>query len=160
MNVPISLAREADCAAIADMSRRFVEDGLPWSWTESRVRYCLRNRECAVIVARDGRRVVGFAIMQFYDLHAHLNLLAVSPGYRRRGLGRALIEWLEASARVAGAFIVRLELRALNVDARKFYEKLGYLETGVSPEYYAGREDAVRMTRDLSIPTPAHHRLR
>ena len=155
MSVRITLAKEADCAVIAEMSRRLIEFDLPWTWTESRVRYHLRNRECAVIVARIAGRVVGFAIMQFYDEHAHLNLLAVHPGYRHRGIGRTLVEWLEVSARTAGVFLVRLEVRADNEGARAFYSRLGYEKTGISPDYYAGREDALRMKRDLSIASAA-----
>ncbi len=158
MNIAISLAHETDCALIADMSRRYIEDGLPWSWKECRVRHYVRHRESTVIIARDGRRVIGFAIMEFHDMHAHLNLLAVRPGYRKRGIGRKMMDWLEASARVAGIFLVRLELRSGNKDARKFYGELGYLETGVSPGYYAGTEDAVRMTRDLTVSVPSEKR--
>jgi len=155
MTYRICLAKEADCAVIAEMSRRLIEFDLPWTWTESRVRYHMRNRECAAIVARVGKRVVGFAVMQFYDEHAHLNLLAVHPGYRNQGIGRTLLDWLEESARTAGIFLVRLELRAANEGARNFYSRMGYEKTGVSPQYYDGREDALRMTHDLSLVSAA-----
>ena len=133
------------------MSRQLIEHGLAWSWDEDRVEKCLRNRDCAVLAARDRRRLIGFAIMEFYSIHAHLNLLAVKPGYQRLGIGRQLIEWLEASARTAGIFTVNLELRATNDAARSFYQKLGYREVGRKTAYYDGREDAVRMTHDLSV---------
>jgi len=133
------------------MSRQLIEHGLAWSWDEDRVQKCLRNRDCAVLAARDRRRLVGFAIMEFYAIHAHLNLLAVKPGFQRLGIGRQLLEWLEASARTAGIFTVNLELRATNDAARSFYEKLGYRETGRKAAYYDGREDAVRMTHDLTV---------
>ena len=140
-----------DAAAIAAMSRRLIEYGLAWSWNEERVERCLRNRDCVVLAARDRRRLIGFAIMEFYAVHAHLNLLAVQPGHQRQGVGRQLLEWLEASARTAGIFKIDLELRAGNDRARAFYEKLGYRSVGRRPAYYDGREDAVRMTHDLTI---------
>jgi ribosomal-protein-alanine N-acetyltransferase len=140
-----------DAPAIAAMSRQLIEHGLAWSWTEHRIERCLRNRDCVVLAARDRRRMVGFAIMEFYAIHAHLNLLAVQPGNQRQGLGRQLLEWLEASARTAGIFKVHLELRASNDGALAFYEKLGYRTTGSKPAYYDGREDAVRMTHDLAV---------
>jgi ribosomal-protein-alanine N-acetyltransferase len=90
------LARAEDAASIARMSRQLVEHGLPWSWDEQRVGGCLRNRDCIVLAARDRRRLVGFAIMEFYDVHAHLSLLAVQLGHQRQGIGRQLIDWLEA----------------------------------------------------------------
>jgi ribosomal-protein-alanine N-acetyltransferase len=140
-----------DAPAIAAMSRQLIEHGLAWSWNEDRVERCLRNRDCVVLAARDRRRVVGFAIMEFYAIHAHLNLFAVQPGHQRQGVGRQLLEWLESSARTAGIFKVNLELRATNDRARVFYEKLGYRVVGRKAAYYDGREDAVRMTHDLTV---------
>jgi ribosomal-protein-alanine acetyltransferase len=140
-----------DAPAIAAMSRQLIEHGLAWSWSEDRVERCLRNRDCVVLTARDRRRVVGFAIMEFYAIHAHLNLFAVQPGYQRQGVGRQLLEWLEASARTAGIFKVNLELRATNDGAQRFYEKLGYRSAGRKAAYYDEREDAVRMTHDLTV---------
>ena len=150
-NIRISLGRADDAPAIANMSRCLIENGLPWSWNEGRIGYCIRNRECIVLAARERRRLAGFAIMEFYDEHAHLSLLAVQPGYQRLGIGRQLIEWLESSARVAGTFTVQLELRASNDGARLFYERLGYREVGRKPAYYGGREDALRMVHDLAV---------
>jgi ribosomal-protein-alanine acetyltransferase len=147
------LAHADEAPSVARMSRQLIEQGLKASWTEARVEQCLRNRECIVLAARDRRRLVGFAIMEFYDVHAHLALLAVQPGYQRQGIGRQLIDWLEASARTAGIFSVRLELRATNDAARLFYERLGYREAGRKEAYYDGREDAVRMLHDLGVTT-------
>ncbi|HLF11017.1 MAG TPA: ribosomal protein S18-alanine N-acetyltransferase [Gammaproteobacteria bacterium] len=150
-NIRIGLARTDDAAAIANMSRQLIENGLPWSWNEQRICYCVKNRDCVVLAARDRRRLIGFAIMEFYDVHSHLSLLAIQPGYQKQGIGRQLLEWLEASARTAGIFAVQLELRATNDSARLFYEKLGYREVGRKPAYYDGREDALRMTHDLTV---------
>lgn len=147
----ISLARGDDATGIARMSRCLVEAGLPYSWTASRVLQCVKHKDYAVIVARDGRRMAGFAIMECLDEHAHLCLLAVRPGYRRRGVGRALVEWLETSARTAGIFSVRLELRAGNDAAKQFYRALGYRDSGFTRGYYSGLEDAVRMEHDLTV---------
>jgi ribosomal-protein-alanine N-acetyltransferase len=91
--------------------------------------------------------------MDFYDDHAHLSLLAVQPGLQRQGIGRQLLEWLEASARTAGIFSVKLELRAGNDAARAFYERLGFRERGRKRAYYSGREDALLMVHDLAALT-------
>lgn len=151
MNVRIGLAKRDEALSIANLSRVLIEDGLPWSWTPSRVERCIHHPDTCVIVARDRNLLVGFAIMEFHDADAHLSLFAVRPGYRQRGLGRRLLEWLESSARTAGVFSVRLELRASNQSAYAFYTKLGYTEFGRRPGYYSGREDAVQMRRDLSV---------
>ena len=146
----ISVARPDDAEPIARMSRVLIEHDLPWSWTEERVLKAIRHSDTAVIVARDRRRFAGFAIMRFADAHAHLHLLAVSPAYRGKGVGRELVSWLEACARTAGIFRINLEIRASNDGARAFYSTLGYSECGIAPGYYAGREDALRMRRELA----------
>ncbi|HEX7081374.1 MAG TPA: ribosomal protein S18-alanine N-acetyltransferase [Gammaproteobacteria bacterium] len=151
MNIRLGLARHDDAAAIAEMSRLLIEHGLPWSWTEARVARYIKHPECCVVVARDRGRIAGFAIMEFLDRDAHLSLLAVRPGYQMRGVGRRLLEWLESSARTAGIFLVRLELRAGNDAARTFYSKVGYREAGWRRAYYCGREDALLMTHDLTV---------
>ena len=151
MNVRLSLAKRGDAAEIADMSRIMIEHGLPWTWDERRVRRCIDHSESAVLVARDGRRMAGFGIMEYLDVDAHLNLLAVRSGYRMQGVGRHILDWLEASARTAGIFTVRLEVRAGNDAALRFYRRLGYREAGKRRGYYSGREDALLMTHDLSV---------
>jgi ribosomal protein S18 acetylase RimI-like enzyme len=56
---------------------------------------------------------------------------------------------VEESAVVAGLFQVRLEVRQINRNARRFYTSLGYTESGRVTNYYSGREDAIRLSRDL-----------
>ncbi len=151
MNIRLSLAKRKDAPAIAHMARTLIEYGLPWSWNERRIAHCLANPDCVVITAQDGRRLAGFAIMEFLDDRAHLSLLAVQPGYQRRGVGRALLEWLHSSARTAGTFLVHLEVRSGNEPAMAFYKRLGFRKSGARRGYYGGREDAVRMACDLSV---------
>jgi ribosomal-protein-alanine N-acetyltransferase len=145
------LARDSDAPLIAEMSGRLVESGLVPSWPAERVLRHVRHADSVVLTAKHDRALQGFAIMQFGDATAHLNLLAVEAGRQRRGIGRGLVTWLEESARVAGTFLVQLELRATNAGARAFYESLGYRETGRVPGYYQRLEDAVRMARDLRV---------
>jgi ribosomal-protein-alanine N-acetyltransferase len=144
------------------MSRDLIEQGLTWSWTQSRVQHFIMGSDSSVIVARrgdarrgdarriDARHIAAFAIMHFGDDVAHLNLLAVAPEYRRQGLGRQLMDWLTATAIEAGVFRINLELRTQNDQARAFYESLGFEQLGVVQGYYQGREAALRMSRPLA----------
>ncbi len=147
---PLVLARHSDVVAIARMSRDLIEDGLDWSWTSERVEASVRRRDALVVVARAEARLVGFAIMRYHDDDAHLDLLGVAPDFRRRGLGRQLMEWLEKPALVAGITAVFLEVRESSSGAQAFYERLGYRKLGRLPGYYQGRESALRMGRDLA----------
>jgi [ribosomal protein S18]-alanine N-acetyltransferase len=145
------LASPRDAAAIASLSRRIIEAGLPPAWPADRVLCHIKRTDSVVVTARIHGLLSGFAIMQFGDSHAHLNLLAVETAHQRRGLGRQLMNWLHESALVAGTFDVGLELRANNVGARRFYESLSYRAGHLMRGYYQGLEDALRMTRDLRV---------
>jgi ribosomal-protein-alanine N-acetyltransferase len=147
----LELARVADAPIIATMSRALIEVGLRWSWTPQRVAREIRDRGTNVLVARADARIAAFAIMRYGETHAHLNLFAVDPRYRRRGLGRRMMEWLEASAVVAGIGEIGLEVRASNRGARRFYRALGYVEIGLLQGYYCGVEAAVGMQRSLLV---------
>jgi ribosomal protein S18 acetylase RimI-like enzyme len=158
----IRLAEARDAHAIAEMSRDHIESGLGWRYDTARVQRALRGRDTVVLVssdrptyvARDRQGITGFAIMDFGDERAHLVLLAVQPGRRRRGIGRRLVDWLIESSLTAGIASVHLELRADNEAARRFYRALGFSETVLVPKYYNGREAAMRMLRILRAPGP------
>ena len=152
-DVSMKLARPADAAAIAALSRDLIEYGLRWRWRPRRVAASIRAPEVNVLVARIHDNLAGFAIMRYGDDVAHLDLLAVAPSYRRTGVGRQLLEWLEKCAVVAGIFNVTLEVRAENEGAQAFYQRMGYLALVELPGYYQGVEAALRMGRDLSSRT-------
>jgi ribosomal-protein-alanine N-acetyltransferase len=145
----LCLARASDAREIAEMSRDLIEQGLTWSWTPARVQHFIGGSDSSVIVARRERRIAAFAIMHFGDEVAHLNLLAVAHAYRRQGVGSKLLNWLCATAVVAGVFRINLELRTNNHEARAFYERYGFEQKGVVQGYYQGREAALRMSKRL-----------
>jgi ribosomal-protein-alanine N-acetyltransferase len=82
--------------------------------------------------------------MRYGDDEAHLDVLGVGHDYRREGLGRQLVEWLEKPALVAGIAAVFLEVRGSNHGAQAFYERLGYRKLAYIAHYYQGRESAIR----------------
>jgi ribosomal-protein-alanine N-acetyltransferase len=154
----LRLARPADATTIANLSRDLIEYGLRWRWTPMRVAASIHDPDVNVLVARIRGHIAGFAIMRYGDEDAHLDLLAVAPPYRRLGVGRQLLEWLEKCAVVAGIFSVALEVRALNDGAQLFYKRMGYRTLVQLPGYYQGIEAAIRMGRDLSR-RPVDHRI-
>ena len=153
MNRPCAVilrpARAQEAQTLAEMSRELIEAGLGWRYTPSRVAALIGNRDTVALVAHDASRIQGFAIMQFGDERAHLTLLCVQPAQRLRSIGRRLIEWLVASAQVAGIASIQVELRADNLAALAFYRRLGFSETQLLPAYYNGQLSARRMMRQL-----------
>jgi ribosomal protein S18 acetylase RimI-like enzyme len=147
--ITLGPARIGDAPGIAQLSRQVIESGLPWNWTPRRVAAQMKDRETLVVVAKSMRELAGFAIAQFGTETVHLSLLGVAAVHQRHGVGRRLVAWVEESAVVAGLFTVKLEVRAGNFSARRFYAALGYKESESVRGYYSGVEDAVKLSRDL-----------
>jgi len=146
---PVRLARPEDAEDIAAMSRELIERGLPWGWRPARVLAAIRSTDTNVAVVRADGELVAFGIMDYRERHAYLALLAVRSGSQRRGVGRSLLAWLEASARVAGAERIGVEARLDNAAARSFYNELGYHEVAISPGRYRDGVDGVRLEKWL-----------
>ena len=171
-DIEFRLARKSELASIAVLSRDLIERGLAWSWTPERLKKSYQSRDTNILVAcasgmEQGKQksknipqhevkqqVVGFGIMHYGATEANLNLLAVHPEYRRMGIGKFMVQWLEKSALTAGVDVVYLQCRAVNVTAQQFYLKLEYRKLRNLPKYYSAKESAVLMGHDLLIPAP------
>lgn len=145
----LRLALPCDAVRIAEMSRDYIEHGLGWRYRPGTIRTNITEPSTNVVVAHEGARLVGFGIMTYHEDEARLQLLAVEPRRRRRGIASALLAWLEKSALTAGIGAVYLEVRAGNAAARAFYSLRGYAEVERIDGYYQGREDCVRLAKDL-----------
>lgn len=100
------------------------------------------------VVAEIGPALCGFALAypQPLDL-AHVVTLDVHPSYRRRGLGRRLIESVLERSAAAGAKRAVLEVDVRNSGAIAFYRVLGFRESGRLTSYYGPGLDAFEMRK-------------
>ncbi len=95
-------------------------------------------------VVYEEKELIGFICASELAEAVEVENLAVHQSFRRRGLGRRLLETVVLFAKKRGALSIRLEVRAENKAARSLYEGLGFRLTGIRPRYYAdNREDAV-----------------
>ncbi len=148
-HLTIRFATHADAAAIAALSRDEIETGLPWTWRAPRVRHAIADPDTNVIVVGPPGAVVAFGVMYYADDDAHLLLFAVHRTRQRRGVGSALLQWLEEAARAAGAARIRVEARMDNEAARSFYNERGYHERAIARRMYSDRLDGVRLEKWL-----------
>jgi ribosomal protein S18 acetylase RimI-like enzyme len=147
--VDVQLAAATDAAEIAAMSREYIEHGLPWSWQAGRVARAIADPQTNVAVVRSRESLIAFGIMSYLDDDAHLLLFAVRRVRQRHGVGSAVLLWLEAAARAAGAERIRVEARRDNIAARNFYNQHGYHELTIKQGMYSGLLDGIRMVKWL-----------
>jgi ribosomal-protein-alanine N-acetyltransferase len=149
----VRLATLADAPAIAAMSRDYIERGLGWSWTVSRVEGAIRDPEVNVAVVGEPGGLLAFGIMSYREEVAHLALFAVRASHQRQGIGSRILRWVEAVAASAGITHIHVECRRDNAAARNFYGEHGYHEQVISKGYYRGLEDAIRLEKWLTSTT-------
>lgn len=145
----ILLATPADARDIAAMSRDLIEHGLPWTWRPERVAGAIASPDTNVVVVREAGVLQAFGIMEYLDDDAYLVLFAVHPARQRQGVGSAVLGWLEAAARAAGARRIRVDARRDSVAARSFYNEHGYHEVRIAARRYSGQVDQVRLEKWL-----------
>lgn len=105
----------------------------------------------ALIVAESAAEIVGYGLVHFRarSHRARLYSLAVAPEAAGRGIGRALLQAVEARARASGCAVMRLEVDAGNHRAADLYRRNGYVVFGRHDAYYADGADALRMEKTL-----------
>ena len=121
-------------------------DGTPWSI--SSFSYELGNRDAILKVAILHEQVIGYiCIRSLLDI-THLLKITVLPRFRRRGIGRALLQNALQTLRDSrpDTHELTLEVRESNSAAIKLYKKEGFKATGRRPGYYRRPdEDAIIM---------------
>lgn len=150
-DVDVRLATAADAVEISAMSRDHIEQGLPRSWGTGRVLRAIKDPQTNVAVVGSQGAIVAFGIMSYTDEDAHLLLFAVRRSSQRQGIGSAVLAWLEAVARAAGARRIRVEARQDNEAARHFYSEHGYHERSIAKAMYAADVDGVRLEKWLRM---------
>ena len=96
---------------------------------------------------------VGFMLAR--DLAGEVEVLSVGvlPQWRRRGVGRALIDAVVAKAERDGLGSIVLEVATENTAARALYAAFGFVQVGRRPGYYRqtrGRADGLILRRGIT----------
>jgi ribosomal-protein-alanine N-acetyltransferase len=145
----VEFAKFSDVTEIGNLSRKYIEHDLGWKYTPEKLKKIIKNRTKNVVVARMGNKLVGFGIMTYHEEQANLDLLAVKMIYRRRGIGKQIVKWLEEVALTAGIFNIFVQARKINNGAIKFYKKIGFEIIDEKSGFYRGQETGVIMSKNI-----------
>jgi ribosomal protein S18 acetylase RimI-like enzyme len=103
-----------------------------------------RHPTTLIFLAFDGERPVGVAVcfLGFSTFAArpliNIHDLAVIPDYRRSGVGRRLLEHVEAKGRALGCAKLTLEVTAANAPAQRVYAAFGFDHGAADADRRAG----------------------
>lgn len=106
----------------------------PWNADELARILALPSTFGLIALADD--RPLGFLLAQYAAGESEIINLAVAPVERRQGIGGALVAKAMARARVEGARTMFLEVAGDNTAARALYDRIGFVQVGIRPDYY------------------------
>lgn len=107
--------------------------------------------DCArSILAEVDGRIVGYVLFWFLPEEVDIHNIAVHPDFRRKGIGRLLLEQVVDSARRQERLRVTLDVRFSNAPAQNLYRSFGFVIRGLRKGYYSDNgEDALVMALEL-----------
>ncbi|HKH27466.1 MAG TPA: ribosomal protein S18-alanine N-acetyltransferase [Sphingomicrobium sp.] len=149
----IAAGGSSDLDSVIQVMNSAFDERFGEAWTRSQCAGILPMPGVRMVVARFGDgQSAGFALYRTIGDEAELLLLAVSPEFRRRGIGRMLLRQFLDHARDRGVTRVHLEVREGN-PAVTMYRSAGFGLAGRRPKYYHGRfggeYDALTLSRDV-----------
>ena len=133
-------------AQIAELEKLCFSD--PWS--ENSIAYELTNKLSLWLVATEESVVIGYIGSQTVLDETDMMNLAVHPEHRRKGIAEALVSALAGELKQRGSGYLTLEVRQSNAPAISLYEKLGFVQIGLRPNYYRNpKENALILQKTL-----------
>ncbi|MDO4168226.1 MAG: ribosomal protein S18-alanine N-acetyltransferase [Eubacteriales bacterium] len=119
---------------------------VPWS-EKSFIDACTTPENIYLVCIADGE-VAGYCGLWTVLGEGNITNMAVSQHYRRKGVGKALMQEMEKRGRQKDVSVFFLEVRESNTPARTLYETMGYEQIGIRKRFYEKPvEDAVIMSK-------------
>jgi len=106
-------------------------------------------RDGLLVADLDGHPVGFLAAVISAEAQARILMFAVAAGYRRHGIGVALMDVFIQNCANRGVRRIELEVRKSNLDGIRFYNRYAFGIAYVLPNFYTDGEDGYRMIKDF-----------
>ena len=145
LGVEIRQAKIEDLPRIYEIEALSFKDPYPYHYLKA-----LYHLSPIFLVATLSNEVAGYiiALLRWKNM-GHIISLAVHPSYRRKGIGKLLLNRTLVILRGLGATSCRLEVREDNIPAQLLYRSLGFLESHRIKGYYSDGATAIVMVKGL-----------
>ena len=145
-NITIQRMTRDDIEEIARLERLCFSD----PWAEENFRDELRHRFSVPLVVKSGPTIVGYMCLWLVEDKMEIANFAVSPEFRRRGIGGKMMEKVLREAKERGCTNLILSVRESNLPAIGLYASQGFVEIHRREGYYRDpAEDAIVMAKKL-----------
>jgi ribosomal-protein-alanine acetyltransferase len=148
MNLIFRLAVTEDLPALLQLEEQcFTTDRL----NSRSFQWMINRAHGQLLVAQRGENLVGYAVVLFHrgTSLARLYSIAIAVQARGSGLGKQLLERIEACALEHDCAYLRLEVRIDNPAAIALYERNGYRRFALIHDYYQDHADALRLEKRI-----------
>lgn len=105
-------------------------------WDENAVKSEIEFENGVFLVCEEEGKAIGYISMRCVLDEGYINNVAVTPDFRRQGIGEELIKSLVEEGIKKKLSFITLEVRESNVNARRLYEKQGFKEAGKRKRFY------------------------
>ncbi len=110
-----------------DLEWCVVEDGLV---TEQVIRHKIVNDE--IIIAEIDGQPIGYIRLEYlWSIKPYIGLIVVDEGYRREGIGRKMLEFLESHLKKYGYEELYSSSDVVEREAQEWHRANGFLECGI-----------------------------
>jgi [ribosomal protein S18]-alanine N-acetyltransferase len=124
---------------------------MPSPWSKELFEEELKRSQANYFVIEEDGTLAGYVGYWEAPEEAHIITVAVAPAFRKRGLGKRMMDHFLAFAAQKGARLATLEVRESNEAGLKLYEKCGFRMVAIRKKYYSdNQENAVVMLKDIA----------
>lgn len=140
INLQIVRTRHPPFVYLEQVALLHTEAGFPATTTEIKLRLDELPREDRLLLAVEGETLLGYAHLRItrnltYEQTSEIVTIVVRQSYRRRNIGRRLVNAAETWSRESGYKRLLMRISTDNKDAHGFLKALGYEHRSTNDEF-------------------------
>jgi len=113
-------------------------------------RYQVSNDPFEKVAIYTDKNVIGIISYSIIYERGEINYIVTLPDYRKRGIGKQLLEYAVEDIKKNQCTSISLEVNTNNIEAINLYLKCGFKKQGIRPNYYQGK-DAYLMVKEIEV---------
>lgn len=93
--------------------------------------------------------IIGYIGVRIYDSNAEILNFVIDTNHQKKGYGSNLFQYVLNYLEQLNVKQITLEVRKSNTQAKRFYQKYGFVKSHIRKEYYDNNEDAIVYLKEV-----------